>query len=53
MQTQTSASSKKDEKEAENPRVYLDFKIGDRYAGRLSILLRADIVPKTAGLFTP
>lgn len=34
-----------------NPQVYMDIKIGNKPAGRLRFLLRADIVPMTAGLF--
>uniref|UniRef100_A0A3B4UG18 Peptidyl-prolyl cis-trans isomerase E n=1 Tax=Seriola dumerili TaxID=41447 RepID=A0A3B4UG18_SERDU len=33
-----------------NPQVYMDIKIGNKPAGRLRFLLRADIVPMTAGL---
>lgn len=34
-----------------NPQVYMDIKIGNKPAGRLRFLLRADIVPMTAGLY--
>ncbi|XP_061751568.1 peptidyl-prolyl cis-trans isomerase E isoform X2 [Nerophis ophidion] len=34
-----------------NPQVYLDIKIGNKPAGRLRFLLRADIVPMTAENF--
>lgn len=34
-----------------NPQVYLDIRIGSHDAGRIVILLRADIVPKTAENF--
>lgn len=34
-----------------NPQVYMDIKIGNKPAGRLRILLRADIVPMTADNF--
>lgn len=37
--------------EKRNPQVYLDIKIGSSDAGRIVILLRADIVPKTAENF--
>lgn len=33
-----------------NPQVYMDIKIGNKPAGRLRFLLRADIVPMTAGV---
>lgn len=33
-----------------NPQVYMDIKIGNKAAGRLRFLLRADIVPMTAGV---
>ncbi|NXJ76915.1 PPIE isomerase, partial [Trogon melanurus] len=32
-----------------NPQVYMDIKIGNKPAGRLQILLRADVVPMTVG----
>ncbi|XP_066274539.1 peptidyl-prolyl cis-trans isomerase E-like [Branchiostoma lanceolatum] len=34
-----------------NPQVFMDVKIGSRQAGRIVILLRADVVPKTAENF--
>jgi len=34
-----------------NPQVYFDIKIGDKMAGRVIMLLRADVVPKTAENF--
>ncbi|GAV00003.1 hypothetical protein RvY_10923-2 [Ramazzottius varieornatus] len=34
-----------------NPQVFLDIKISNREAGRIVILLRADVVPKTAENF--
>ena len=33
------------------PRVFLDVEIGGKYAGRITIRLRSDIVPKTAENF--
>ena len=33
------------------PQVYFDIKIGDKMMGRIIILLRADVVPKTAENF--
>lgn len=35
-----------------NPQVYMDIKIGNKPAGRLRFLLRADIVPMTVGQYT-
>jgi len=40
-----------DSKKRRNPQVYFDIKIGDKMMGRIIILLRADIVPKTAENF--
>lgn len=34
-----------------NPQVYMDIKIGNKPAGRLRFMLRADIVPMTAGVY--
>ncbi len=34
-----------------NPQVYLDIKIGNREVGRITIMLRSDVVPKTAENF--
>lgn len=34
-----------------NPKVYFDIEIGGEYAGRIEMVLRADIVPKTAENF--
>ena len=36
-----------------NPQVYMDVKIGSKPAGRIVILLRADVVPVTAGKLPP
>ena len=38
-------------KKRRNPQVYFDIKIGDKMMGRVIILLRADVVPKTAENF--
>jgi cyclophilin family peptidyl-prolyl cis-trans isomerase len=38
-------------KAAKCPRVYFDIKIGDENAGRIEMLLRGDVVPKTAENF--
>jgi peptidyl-prolyl isomerase E (cyclophilin E) len=44
--------SKPEEKEKKaNPQVYFDIKIGNSDAGRIVMLLRADVVPKTAENF--
>lgn len=34
-----------------NPKVYFDIRIGSQYTGRITIELRADVVPKTAENF--
>lgn len=39
-----------EEKKA-NPQVYFDIKIGNSDAGRIVMILRADVVPKTAENF--
>ena len=52
VQDTDSASSANRQKTSSNPRVYLDIRIGDKYAGRITIELRADVVPKTAGVLT-
>ncbi|XP_050433232.1 peptidyl-prolyl cis-trans isomerase E [Adelges cooleyi] len=41
----------KSKDEVKNPQVYLDIKIGKKDAGRIIIMLRADIVPRTAENF--
>ncbi|KAF7266903.1 peptidylprolyl isomerase cyclophilin-33 [Rhynchophorus ferrugineus] len=38
-------------KKIKNPQVYLDIKIGKTEVGRITIMLRADVVPKTAENF--
>ncbi|XP_065571331.1 peptidyl-prolyl cis-trans isomerase E-like [Artemia franciscana] len=38
-------------KKVKNPQVYLDIKVGKVLLGRITILLRADVVPKTAENF--
>lgn len=40
-----------DKTEKRNPQVYFDIRIGGNDAGRIVILLRADVVPKTAENF--
>lgn len=46
---QTAEQSKS--KDVPNPKVYLDIRIGSQYTGRITIELRADVVPKTAENF--
>ena len=43
-------SDKPEEKKA-NPQVYFDIKIGNSDVGRIVMILRADVVPKTAENF--
>jgi peptidyl-prolyl isomerase E (cyclophilin E) len=43
-------SEQPEEKKA-NPQVYFDIKIGNSDAGRIVMILRADVVPKTAENF--
>lgn len=43
-------SSQPEEKKA-NPQVYFDIKIGNSDVGRIVMILRADVVPKTAENF--
>lgn len=43
-------STKPEEKKA-NPQVYFDVKIGNSDVGRIIMILRADVVPKTAENF--
>lgn len=38
-------------KAAKNPQVYFDIKIGNNNVGRIIMLLRNDVVPKTAENF--
>lgn len=40
-----------EEKKQANPQVYFDIKIGNSDVGRIVMLLRADVVPKTAENF--
>jgi len=40
-----------DNKKRRNPQVYFDIKVGDKMMGRIIMLLRADVVPKTAENF--
>lgn len=43
-------SAQPEEKKA-NPQVYFDIKIGNSDVGRIVMILRADVVPKTAENF--
>ncbi|KAK7099691.1 peptidyl-prolyl cis-trans isomerase E-like [Littorina saxatilis] len=47
----TDATAAKRPRPAGNPQVYIDIKIGSRNVGRMTIELRADVVPKTAENF--
>lgn len=49
LQTEGAENSAK--KARKNPQVYLDIKIGKTVMGRIIILLRADVCPKTAENF--
>lgn len=48
---ETTAEGGPDAKKRRNPQVYFDMKIGNKMMGRIIILLRADVVPKTAENF--
>lgn len=47
---EVTVSDKPEEKKA-NPQVYFDIKIGNSDVGRIVMILRADVVPKTAENF--
>jgi len=47
----TSVEEESGSKKRRNPQVYFDIKIGDKMVGRIIMLLRADVVPKTAENF--
>lgn len=49
--TSTPVEPSKDAAQRRNPQVYFDIRIGSSDAGRIVILLRADVVPKTAENF--
>lgn len=38
-------------KKVQNPQVYFDIKIGKTEVGRITMMLRADVVPRTAENF--
>ncbi|XP_023027347.1 peptidylprolyl isomerase cyclophilin-33 [Leptinotarsa decemlineata] len=44
-------TAKPETKKVKNPQVYFDIKIGKTEVGRITMMLRADIVPKTAENF--
>lgn len=44
-------TSEKPEEKKANPQVYFDIKIGNSDVGRIVMILRADVVPKTAENF--
>uniref|UniRef100_A0A8C4WY11 Peptidyl-prolyl cis-trans isomerase n=1 Tax=Eptatretus burgeri TaxID=7764 RepID=A0A8C4WY11_EPTBU len=58
-QTETTGNQEEETQEGQppakrsrgNPQVYMDVKVGNKLAGRLRILLRADVVPMTAENF--
>jgi peptidyl-prolyl isomerase E (cyclophilin E) len=47
----TEPAAKKPKKSDENPQVYFDIRIDGQFSGRIRMLLRKDIVPKTAENF--
>lgn len=47
---EVTVTEKPEEKKA-NPQVYFDIKIGNSDVGRIVMILRADVVPKTAENF--
>ena len=51
VETASEAQESSGEKTKANPQVFLDVKIDGQYAGRIRILLRKDVVPKTAENF--
>ncbi|XP_044752711.1 peptidyl-prolyl cis-trans isomerase E [Coccinella septempunctata] len=48
---ETSNEKQDETSKVKNPQVYLDIKIDKKEVGRITILLRADVVPKTAENF--
>jgi peptidyl-prolyl isomerase E (cyclophilin E) len=44
-------SEKGENKKVKNPQVYFDIKIGKTEVGRIIMMLRADVVPRTAENF--
>ncbi|XP_034249474.1 peptidyl-prolyl cis-trans isomerase E isoform X1 [Thrips palmi] len=49
--TDKEKGTSEDKKKTKNPQVYFDIKIGKTDVGRIIIMLRADVVPKTAENF--
>nr|CAI5822028.1 unnamed protein product [Callosobruchus analis] len=47
----TESASKPETKKVKNPQVYFDIKIGKTEIGRITMMLRADVVPRTAENF--
>nr|ABM55548.1 putative peptidyl-prolyl cis-trans isomerase E [Maconellicoccus hirsutus] len=43
--------SEKDPTKVKNPQVYFDVKVGNKEIGRITMMLRSDVVPKTAENF--
>lgn len=51
LKTEVEPSKENPDTQKRNPQVYFDIRIGSQDAGRIVILLRADVVPKTAENF--
>ncbi|CAG9812552.1 unnamed protein product [Phaedon cochleariae] len=50
-QTESETDTKQEPKKVKNPQVYFDIKIGKAEVGRITMMLRADVVPRTAENF--
>ncbi|VEN63853.1 unnamed protein product [Callosobruchus maculatus] len=50
-EAETESASKPEIKKVKNPQVYFDIKIGKTEIGRITMMLRADVVPRTAENF--
>ncbi|CAG9840548.1 unnamed protein product [Diabrotica balteata] len=51
QEEETGEATSNESKKVKNPQVYFDIKIGKSEIGRITMMLRADIVPKTAENF--
>uniref|UniRef100_A0A6P7GRL3 Peptidyl-prolyl cis-trans isomerase E n=1 Tax=Diabrotica virgifera virgifera TaxID=50390 RepID=A0A6P7GRL3_DIAVI len=51
QEEETSEATSNESKKVKNPQVYFDIKIGKSEIGRITMMLRADVVPKTAENF--